>query len=294
MEFLSEKGQAVAQEVAARHGVSTDAVATLLRALAQGNGSQAQFNHPDLGGMGQWSLGGMVMVGDMFNNALKAQVDAICTELSGHMNAGGLFRPAPKTAAQSQSQSSGTPGVSLFVSGGMGGGQWWPEDLGTASSVGSQNNLRYAVFPATRRLAIDIAGHVSIYDTGDHAISGVSQQQSGDQSLSFTSQNGLVHVSQLRKLADPSPPAPETTETPEPESADVETAPSAPAPISPAPKSEEAPPPPPSPAQSAPAAPSQPEDDVFAKLERLAGLYAKGVITETEFEAKKSELLSRI
>ncbi len=32
--------------------------------------------------MGQWSQGGMIMIGDMFNNALKYRVDALCSELS--------------------------------------------------------------------------------------------------------------------------------------------------------------------------------------------------------------------
>jgi hypothetical protein len=41
------------EDVATRHGVSLDAVSVLLDALGQSNGSQAQFNHPDLGGMGQ-------------------------------------------------------------------------------------------------------------------------------------------------------------------------------------------------------------------------------------------------
>ena len=73
--------------------------------------------HPDLGGMGQWSQGGMVMVGDMFNNALKARVDALCAELAGLLRAAGLFSPAV-ASRQSQSQSHGQPGgvgVSLFV-----------------------------------------------------------------------------------------------------------------------------------------------------------------------------------
>ena len=66
----------------------------LLTALVAGGGSQAQFNIPELGGMGQWSRGGMVMVGDMFNNALKARVDALCTELAGlRRRPAGAFAP---------------------------------------------------------------------------------------------------------------------------------------------------------------------------------------------------------
>ena len=36
------------------------------------------------------------------------------------------------------------------------------------------------------------------------------------------------------------------------------------------------------------------ESDVFAKIERLAALKQKGVLTDDEFNAKKAELLSRI
>ena len=60
------------------------------------------------------------------------------------------------------------------------------------SSTGAQNHIRYAYFPAPRRLAIEIKGHVTIYDTLDHQISGVSQQQSAGASLTLTSQFGVV------------------------------------------------------------------------------------------------------
>jgi hypothetical protein len=76
---LTQAGREALAQIASRHGVSPDAVEHVLMALIAGQGTQAQFNHPDLGGMGQWSQGGMTMVGDMFNNALKARVDAICS-----------------------------------------------------------------------------------------------------------------------------------------------------------------------------------------------------------------------
>ena len=71
MQELSSEGRKIVDDLARRHGVASDAVAALLRALALGNGAQAQFNHPDLGGMGQWSQGGMIMIGDMFNPCLS-------------------------------------------------------------------------------------------------------------------------------------------------------------------------------------------------------------------------------
>ena len=57
----------------------------------------AQFNHPDLGGMGQWSQGGMTQVGDMFNQTLKERVGALCSTLAGQLQGladGPLAMPA--------------------------------------------------------------------------------------------------------------------------------------------------------------------------------------------------------
>jgi hypothetical protein len=253
MPELTAEGRRIVEEVSRRHGVSEDAVAELLAALVAGGGSQAQFNHPDLGGMGQWSQGGMIMVGDMFNNALKARVDALCTELAGLLRAAGLFAPAD-TTRQSQSRGPGGIAVSLFVPGSLPSAEWWPAELGSPASVGAQNELRYAFFPATRRLAIARGGQVTVYDTGDHRIGGFSQQQSGDQSLSFTSQHGLVKVADLPVVGGSSVAAPVPA------------------------------------ALAAPAG----SDDILATIERLAELRAKDILTAQEFDAKKAELLSRI
>ncbi len=156
----------------------SDAVITLLYAVMNGNGTMAQFNHPELGGGGQWMQGGMTMVGDMFNYGLKAKVDGLCAELSNLLGSQqpAIFMP------------SNTP---------QGRRNWWPDDLGIAASTGGQNNTRYAYFPATCRLAVDLNGQITIYNTLDHQIGGVSQQQGGNNSLTFSSQYGTVQVDQL-------------------------------------------------------------------------------------------------
>jgi hypothetical protein len=250
MQVLTPDGQQMVNAMALRHNVSSDAVVHLLLAIANGGGWQAQFNHPELGGMGQWSSGGMIMVGDMFNQALKYRVDALCNDLAGALGVASPFMPAPAA------------GVS------QGFASRWPADLGTPSSTGSQNAMSYAVFPATRRLAIEQAGQTTVYDTGDHQIGGVSQQQGGDQSLTFTSQLGLVRLHDLPVVPTGGEPAPVTPTQP-----DLPTQP-VPAP--------------------APAVTSPLADEIFSRLERLADLCHKGVITQDEFTAKKSELLARL
>ena len=80
------------------------------------------------------------------------------------------------------------------------GPAWWPDDLGQPNSSGSQNNTRYAFFADKHRLAIEKEGKLEVYDSGDHKINGVSQQQGGSDSLAFTSQNGDVDLSELKKV----------------------------------------------------------------------------------------------
>jgi hypothetical protein len=203
MEPLSPEGMEIIEELARKYGVSTQAVTTLLQAVISGHGTMAQFSHPELGGLGQWAQGGMTMIGDMFNNALKAKVNGLCSDLANLLDQEPSWMLA-NTSSQTQGQGgTGDYGnVSLFVP--AAGGSpvaWWGADLGAASATGSQNNIRYAYFPASRRLAVAIGDHVTIYDTADHVISGVSQQQSGDASLSFVSQRGLVRVADLRVVS---------------------------------------------------------------------------------------------
>jgi hypothetical protein len=269
---LTDEGRATVEDVARRHGVSVATATTLLAALVAGRGAQAQFNVTELGGMGQWSRGGMTMVGDMFDTALKARVDALCSELAE------LARPDASGSAASQTQRQGA-GVSLFVPGTGASEDWWPSGLGRPSSTGAQNDLRYAVFPETRRLAISNRGRVTVHDTGDHRIGGVAQAQAGDQSLSFTSQHGLVRVADLPEVGGPT----DRQATPA-----VAAPPGAQRPDAPAPGGAGHSPP------KAEAAARADGDDVFAKLERLAELHARGVLTAQEFEAKKADLLARL
>lgn len=251
------------EDVASRHGVSTEAVRVLLQAVAAGGGTMAQFSHPELGGMGQWSRGGMLMIGDMFNQGLKFRVDNLCNELSDALARDPSLAPAHPSR-----------------SGGF-GGNWWPKEFGSPSSSGAQNDMRYAFFPGTRRLVIGAHGETTTYDTGEHMISGVSQQQSGSQSLVFTSQFGTVRLEDLHKIGGESRPETQRQDVSrqsEPGEADFIAAPE------PVPRAE---------LQAAAVEPVG-HDEIFAKIERLADLRAKGILTDEEFAAKKTELLARL
>ena len=212
--------------------------------------------------------GGAIMISDMFNNALMARVDALCNELSA------LIRSEPDFAAADsfQSQSQGSWGnlqrrsSSLLEAEGPDQSNWWPADLGVPSSLGAQNEVRYAYFPATRRLAIDTNGKVTVYDTQDHQISGFSQQQPGSGSLTFSSQLGGVDVSRLPAISGVNG----TKTSPEPMHTGA---------------AEQG---------AATSKSSGRHEDLLTAIERLAELHARGILTEAEFSAKRAELLGRL
>ena len=142
---------------------------------------------------------------------------------------------------------------------------WWPAALGVPSSLGAQNDVRYAYFPSRRRLAVDLNGKVRVYDTQDHQIGGFSQQQSRLGSLSFASQLGPVDVSRLPVVsgADEDRASSEPIHKPAAE-------------------------------PNAAASDSGLRQDILATIERLDELKVGGILTEAEFSAKKAELLNRL
>ena len=155
------------QELSEKHQLSQGAIEVLLVALQRGNGTLAQFNHPDLGGMGQW-MPGMIMIGDMNNHALKARIEAVCIALSQHL--------------------AGQPRASIKFDAVP---DWWVAKFGKPAMSASQNGLRYAYFPEKNRLVIQVDNHLTEYDTTGFVITSVSAQ------------NGILRI--LTKQGDRSP-----------------------------------------------------------------------------------------
>jgi hypothetical protein len=244
----------------------------------------------------------------MFNNNLKMRVDSLCSELAdligrqpGLLTTGSFQSQSQgyqdQRGYQDQQQGGGFAGpVSLFVTPPGQGAHWWPEGLGMADSTGAQNNVRYAWFSGAHRLAIDLNGTVTVYDTLDHWIGGFSQQQSVGGSLSFTSQYGLIDVASLpvvsvngRAPVQPEPPS--AALMPELPSAGLmpEAPPPPASPVILPELTPVSPPPPATPAAQLPGG-----MDIFDAIERLADLKGRGILSEAEFAAKKAELLARL
>ncbi len=248
MQQLTPLGQNLINDISRRYGISYNSAVSMLVSVNNGGGTMAQFSCPELGS-GQWMRGGMTMVSDMFNHGLKATVSNLCGELSSILANNQVFQPLPQ---------------------GTGGNNWWPGNFGSPSSSGGQNNIRYAFFPQARRLAVQRDGQVTVFDTMDHNISGVSQQQGGNTSLTFSSQYGTVSTLSLPLVSGPGL---------QPGNPVNFAAPPAPAPAFN----------PPPPQQNNPGS-----SDLIALLEKLGQLRDAGVLTPEEFASKKAEVLNRL
>ncbi|WP_423822030.1 SHOCT domain-containing protein [Salinisphaera sp. SPP-AMP-43] len=239
MTRLTSRAEQIADDLARQHGFSTEAVRHMIRAVDAGWGSMASFDHPEFGGPGQWMQGGMIMLGEPFNHGLRAKVDALCNEIAGVYEAETRLIDRPSSQA---SQSA------------------WPSALGTPATTGSQGDMHYAYFPTTRRLALIRSGRLQIFDTGDHRITGVAQQQNNRSSdVSFVSQHGTVDLDALTPIEAPIPDRPAQPTTTAPATATNEAS-----------------------------------TDVIQAIERLGELRDRGLLTDDEFSAKKTELLSRL
>jgi hypothetical protein len=254
MKALTKEGKRAIETIAEKYQLKTESIETLARAVVNGNGSMAQFNIPELGGNGQWMRGGMTMVGDMFNNSLKAKVDNLCSELANLISTKVIFEESQDLPTDIRSNSSST---------------FWPSVFGHPTTSGSQNNFKYAYFAPSKRLVIEEDGLRKIYDTKHHHISGVSQQQQGvGRSYQFTSQDGAVDINSLPIVSESTNQSQETPEMPydvtNSSGSKIET-----------------------PATS-------PEDIIIATIGKVNLLFERGQITEEEFKAKKQELLAKL
>lgn len=170
---MEKTREEVIRELAQEHTVTLSTVATLLHGLQATGGNQVQFNIPELGGMGQWQPS-MVMVGDMFNQELKAKVDQLCTALSG------FSRQLPREVADPKGTLLGqTP----------------------ATFKGSQNEFEYTYYADENRLVIYHEEKNTSYDTTGYPLTGVQQAQDGKgNSLGFTYPGGTVEVKDLPEI----------------------------------------------------------------------------------------------
>ena len=106
-------------------------------------------------------------------------------------------RSAPRVLGRKATAKAAAAGSACLLAGTGASGSWWPRELGAPASTGAQNDMRYAWFPGSEGLRSMRAARSASMTSGEHRISGFSQQQGGDRSLTFTSQYGVVRLSEL-------------------------------------------------------------------------------------------------
>jgi Short C-terminal domain len=294
MSQLNSQWQQKLTELTQKYQLSELAIMVLWQALIKGNGKMAQFNHPELGGVGQWLPGGLTMISDMSNSHLKMVIDNLCGELSilikeDYFNSIKWNEPLSHPGSrQQQQQSQGNIDNSEAVKANpFNYDPWWPIEFGAPTLSGNQNGLLYAYFAHKQRLVLEKQGEISVYNTLHHQISGVSQQQSSSgQLLVFTSPDGTLTVTDLPLISSVTHPVHEPSVKESNQPTDIiakaekikgmlpRAAPQIESPTKPADES--------------------PQPDIFSTIKKLAELKEQGIISEQEFEAKKTELLSRL
>src|SRR5215207_9564163 len=157
----------VIPRIADRYRVSVDAARHLEQALRSTHGRSAQFNHPELGGYGQW-MPGMIMIGRMDDCQLRTRVQGLCDEIAAIVT--GSETSSPEALARDPGTGAASGCVPLSA-----GESWWPAAFGHPSSSGAQNGVRYAYFPQSDRLLIQSGSRIDAFDTQGKQINGVSQ-----------------------------------------------------------------------------------------------------------------------
>jgi hypothetical protein len=260
METSTATDSPTSAAIARETGFTHDAVASMMRSITRGGGRMAQFDHPEFGGAGQWMRGGMLMIGDFANHDLHARVARLCEAVAEAV----ASRPSREATGFIQRQTQAVGDAAHFDDQ-RAAGAWWPASLGVPDTSGLQDGMRYAWFADARRLVIDRDGVLTTYDTGDHRIAGVSQQQGARRTLEFASQGGPVDLADLPVVGPPTEPGAK---------AKVDGQ------------------------QPSPVATTRSQVgsnlDPLQAIEMLAALHARGVLTDEEFAKKKEELLARI
>ena len=169
------------QDLASKHGFSAEATEFIAAAIKSAGGRFAHWKHPDLGGFGQW-VPGMTTLAPR-DPALETRLDKLCLDVLSLLRASGH----PDIPGQDDSP------------------VWWPKTLGLQpDAAGGQNQVRYAYFAGPHRLAVDRGdGRVTVYDTGDHRVHGVSQAAGAGDGLVFSSQRGEASLDALTVVEPP-------------------------------------------------------------------------------------------
>ncbi len=206
---FAQNSNANLETLAQKHGFSIGAVQMLNNAFSQSRSlNQVQFNISEFGGMGSWMKGGMMMIGDMFNQNLKLRVGSLCEELSQlRQNSHGdnvtlnCESCQKNNFAFTQPMPSPQPMNFMQPMNSMQPMNFAPFEAGVTSS-GQSNNVSYKYYGQEKKLVITLNGSQTYTYLDIPSISGVSSSQSSvdgiqKTKITFSTQEGTDLVIEI-------------------------------------------------------------------------------------------------
>lgn len=175
--------QTLYQQLSNTHHVSVEAIQVLVRALVEGGYRSANFNHPELGGVGKWN-GGDVILGDMSQEALRLKIWRIVQGLLPTLQQ--TIPPEPIQEADA-----------TFVM------PWW-NDVTLREPVlkGMFESTTFGYFLEGARVVVKQSEHITHYDASGHLVTDLQMMSGarGQMVLVLQTLSGDIAVSDLPQL----------------------------------------------------------------------------------------------
>lgn len=168
------------QRIAQQYGVSAEAVQQLAHALIRGRLKTARFNHPELGGIGKWRRGD-VLLGDVRDEDHKTLVWRLAEELMP------LLKHVPLPASSEENEQT------LVM-------PWWGDRLlGEPIITDRFESVQYGYFLESRRVIVLRGDDLIHYDADGLLVTGLVRRVSPSRGLELILQTvtGEVNVEAL-------------------------------------------------------------------------------------------------
>ena len=180
----------VIQSVAQRYLIAEPVVRKLFDQLKVSCATACSFDIPELGGMGHWSPG-HVTGAPGADHSLRMRIDGLCSELAALIQGSETSAPEALTRAAHTAPASGR--VDLPA-----GESWWPASFGMPAASGERHGMRFAFFPAAKRLLVQQGARIDAHDTRDAQVTGVAEMSGETTSLMFNTDKGTVKLEEWK------------------------------------------------------------------------------------------------
>ncbi|MEO0560572.1 MAG: hypothetical protein AAF125_00560 [Chloroflexota bacterium] len=175
--------QSQIRAIAQKHRLSDNAVVVLAKALRRGHGRMARFNHRELGGIGMWGRG-EVIIGDMRNESLRMQIWGAMNDLLPIITSHPPRKPEPEKDS------------TLVM-------PWWGDiTLGPPTVHGAFENMTFGYFLEPHRVILRNDGVITHYDARHLGVLdlAVTHDQRGAPVITLVTLDGPLDVMMLDEI----------------------------------------------------------------------------------------------